>query len=315
MAPHGLHPACLRVAFDKKAVLLPSIMAPLTTILRDELTLLSSSTQVGELTAALQGAHLVTWQPRHTPQPVLYLSPRSQFATGKPIRGGVPLCFPWFGPKADDPGAPMHGFARTHSWKLERAELAPDGAALVTFALHSDATTLLAWPHPFAARLQVRAGAELEMALSVLNTGAAPFTFSAALHTYLAVSDVRQIAIHGLEHTDYLDRVGGRTVQRHEGAGPVTFSGEVNRIYLNTTTTCVVDDPGWDRRIHVAKTGSRSTVVWNPWTEMARTMADLGEDAWPGFVCVETCNVADDTVTLAPGGTHTLAATLSVTPR
>jgi D-hexose-6-phosphate mutarotase len=287
-------------------------MTSLPTILRDELALISGSTEAGALTAARQGAHLLTWQPRHAPQPVLFVSPRSLFQRGKAIRGGVPLCFPWFGPKDGDPKAPQHGFARTREWTLERASSTPDGTIDLVFTLASDNATHAAWPHDFAARLRARASEALSFSLEVRNTGTAPLTFGAALHTYLAVSDVRQIAIHGLEHTDYLDKVGGRTQRRREGAEPIRFTGEVNRVYLDTTSTCIVDDPGWRRRIHVAKSGSRSTVIWNPWTDTARTMADLGEDAWPGFVCVETCNAADDTVTLAPAATHVLGADLRV---
>ncbi|MBE2212384.1 MAG: D-hexose-6-phosphate mutarotase [Opitutaceae bacterium] len=281
------------------------------TVTRDQLPAIEIDGAHARVVATPHGAHLVDWQP-HDARPVLFLSPRSHFVPDKAIRGGVPLCFPWFGPKADDPKAPQHGFARTRSWKLARADVAPDGGARIEFALNSDTTTLAAWQHAFAARLAIRAGAELELALTVLNSGATPLTFSAALHTYLAVSDVREIAIRGLEHTDYLDKTGGGSVRRREGAEPLRFSGEVDRVYLDTTATCVVDDPGWRRRIHVAKSGSRSTVIWNPWTDKARAMADLGEDAWPGFVCVETCNAADDTVTLAPGATHALAATIHI---
>jgi len=281
------------------------------TVTRDQLPAIEIDGPQARVAATLHGAHLLDWTPQGA-RPVLYLSPRSAFTPAKAIRGGVPLCFPWFGPKADDPKAPQHGFARTRSWKLERAEVAPDGAARIEFSLHADAMTRTAWPHAFAARLSIRAGAELELALSVLNTGASPLTFSAALHTYLAVSDVRHIAIRGLEHTDYLDKVGGGTGRRREGGAPVSFTGEVDRVYLDTTATCVVDDPGWGRRIHVAKTGSRSTVLWNPWEHKAAAMADLGADAWPGFVCVETCNAADDAVTLAAGAAHTLAARIHV---
>jgi len=260
------------------------------------------------------GAHILAWQPASATHPVLFLSPRSPFTPGKAIRGGVPLCFPWFGPKTDDPKAPQHGFARTREWTVETTEVAADGTARLVFSLEADTATRAAWPHTFSARYRVDAGRVLTAALTIDNRGDTPLTFGAALHTYLAVSDVRQIAIRGLEHTDYLDKVGGASVRRREGAAPMRFTGETDRVYLDTTATCVVDDPGWARRIHVSKTGSRSTVIWNPWTEKARAMADLGEDAWPGFVCVETCNAGDDTVTLAPGAAHTLAMEIRVEP-
>lgn len=280
---------------------------------RDQLPVIEIDGAPSHIAAAIQGAHVIDWR-THGARPVLFLSERSQFRTGKAIRGGVPLCFPWFGPKADDPAAPQHGFARTRDWSLARADIALDGGVKLEFTLASDASSRTTWPHEFSARFSVKAGRELTLALAVQNTSGSSLTFGAALHTYLAVSDVRQIAIHGLEHTDYLDKAGGHSVRRREGAEPITFSGETDRVYLDTTATCIVDDPGWTRRIHVAKTGSRSTVIWNPWIDKARGMADLGEEAWPGFVCVETCNAGDDTVTLAPGATHTLAAEIRVEP-
>lgn len=280
---------------------------------RGQLATIVAETAVARIAATPHGAHLVDWSPQGT-RPVLYLSPRSQFTPDKAIRGGVPLCFPWFGPKADDPSAPQHGFARTREWTVETTEIAADGTVRLVFSLEADTATRAAWSHPFSARYSVHAGRVLAAALTIDNRGDTPFTFGAALHTYLAVSDVRQIAIRGLEHTDYLDKVGGGSVRRREGAAPIRFTGETDRVYLDTTATCVVDDPAWARRIHVAKTGSRSTVIWNPWTEKARAMADLSEDAWPGFVCVETCNAGDDTVTLAPGAAHTLATEIRVEP-
>lgn len=278
---------------------------------RDQLTVLQIDGSQARVSAAVQGAHLYDWSP-HGTAPVLFLSRHSGFKSGKAIRGGVPLCFPWFGPKADDSAAPQHGFARTRDWMVELAEVARDGSARLVFSLSADERTRAAWPHEFAARFSITAGRELALALEVRNTGRNPLSFGAALHTYLAVSDVRQISLGGLENTAYLDKVGGGSVPRCEGAEPIRFSGETDRVYIDTTSPCVVDDPVWRRRIHVAKSGSRSTVVWNPWTGKARAMADLGEESWPGFVCVETCNAGDDTVTISPGASHTLATQISV---
>ena len=289
-------------------------MSPITSSRRDELDVLTHASGAGSLALARQGAHVYAWQPSHADRPVLFLSPRSLFRRGKAIRGGVPLCFPWFGPKADDPSAPQHGFARTSLWQPTTAETAADGSTHVTLALTDDEATRALWPHAFAARFTVTAGDRLALALEVHNTGRTPFTFGAALHTYLAVSDVRAIVLRGLEHTRYLDKVGGRTVERREGAAPITFTGETDRVYLDTTAACTIEDATWNRRIHVGKSGSRSTVVWNPWSDKARALADLGEEAWPGFLCVETCNAADDTITLAPGATHTLAAEVALSP-
>ena len=151
------------------------------------------------------------------------------------------------------------------------------------------------------------------MALEIRNTGDTAFTFEAALHTYLAVSDVRRIRVHGLENTAYLDKVAGGP-SRREGSAPLTFKGETDRVYLDTTSACTIEDRDWRRRIIVAKAGSRSTVVWNPWEEKARAMADLGEAAWTGMVCIETANAGADARALAPGDSHVLETVISVRP-
>lgn len=259
---------------------------------------------------APQGAHVLAWEPAGTP-PVLFLSPRSFFAPGKAIRGGVPLVFPWFGPKAGDPNAAQHGFARVRDWTLVATPPEPDGAIHVTLTLDDDDRTRAVWPHAFAARFCIRAGRTLEMGLEVRNSGETTFSFEAALHTYFAVSDVGQIVIRGLEPTEYVERYGGGGRQR-PAAEPITFTGEVDRTYFDTTADCVIVDPGWKRRIVVAKSGSHTTVVWNPGSARARHMADLGDPAWRGFVCVETVCAGADAVTLSPGATHVLGATIAV---
>jgi len=177
--------------------------------------------------------------------------------------------------------------------------------------LGDDEPTRSAWPHAFAVRYTIRAGRELQLALEVRNPGDAAFTFEAALHTNFAVSDVRHVAVHGLEHAEFIERYGATGRQR-PGAAPITFVGEVDRTYLDTTGTCIITDPAWKRRIVVAKSGSRTTVVWSPGAEKARAMADLGDPAWTGFVCVETVCAGDDAVTLASGATHVLSATIAV---
>jgi glucose-6-phosphate 1-epimerase len=158
---------------------------------------------------------------------------------------------------------------------------------------------------------RVTVGSSLELSLEVGNTGDVAFSFEEALHTYFTVEDVRTIEVRGLEGADYLDKVGGAT-PRSQGPAPIRFTGETDRVYLNTTAACTVHDPGKGRRIVVRKSGSDATVVWNPWIDKARAMPDYGDDEWPGMVCVETANVNAHAVTLAPGGRHTLTATIGI---
>jgi glucose-6-phosphate 1-epimerase len=252
----------------------------------------------------LQGAHVTHWQPRGA-RPVLFVSPRSVEAPGRAIRGGVPICFPWFAARADDPAAPAHGFARIRDWHLVQRT---DRTAV--FGLDSDADTRRLWPHDFRLRFRVVVGATLDLTLETTNTSTAPFTVEMALHTYVHVSDVAAVTITGLEGATYIDKVDGRA-RKHAGAAPLRFDGEVDRVFVETSATCVVDDPGLRRRIAVAKTGSATTVIWNPGPARAAALADLGPDAWRMMVCVETANADDDRLTLGPGGVHRMSTTLS----
>lgn len=288
----------------------PSDPAAISSLSRGELSVFRLAGAHSTLEVAPQGAQVIDWTIPGTP-PVLFVSPNSSFLPGRAIRGGVPLVFPWFGPKSGDPRAAQHGFARVRDWTVESASVEPDGTCVVAMAFADDERTRAAWPHAFGARFVVSAGRQLRIALEIRNTSVSPFTFEAALHTYLAVSDVRRIRVRGLENTDYLDKVGG-AVRKLEGAASITFTGETDRVYLDTTRVCTVEDPDWERRIVVAKSGSRSTVVWNPWIEKAGTMGDLGEAAWTGMVCVETANVGDDARTLAPLASHVLEAIIAV---
>jgi glucose-6-phosphate 1-epimerase len=258
----------------------------------------------------LHGAHVAAWQPAGH-DPVLWMSRASQWEAAKPIRGGVPICFPWFGPHATDRSAPAHGFARLLDWTLIEALEEADGATHLAFQLTTAAAPPAAWAHAFEVVYRVTVGSSLELSLEVGNTGDVAFSFEEALHTYFTVQDVRTIEVRGLEGADYLDKVGGAT-RRSQGPAPIRFTGETDRVYLNTTAACTVHDPGKGRRIVVRKNGSDATVVWNPWIDKARAMPDYGDDEWPGMVCVETANVNVHAVTLAPGGRHTLTATIEI---
>jgi D-hexose-6-phosphate mutarotase len=256
----------------------------------------------------LHGAHVTRYQQRDQP-PILFMSAASQFAAGKPIRGGVPICFPWFGPKAGDAKAPAHGFARLMEWSVDSARANGQGA-MVTLKLTSNAETKIWWPADFVATYTITVGQALHLALSITNTGSAPCQFEEAMHTYLSIGDIETLWIEGLGGATFIDKMnaGQRTVQHDDR---IRFVAETDRVYLDTRSTCTVHDPALGRVLRVEKTGSDATVIWNPWIAKARAMADFGDSEWPGMVCVETCNVADHAVTIAPGATHTLTAEVS----
>jgi D-hexose-6-phosphate mutarotase len=260
---------------------------------------------------ALQGAQVLAFQPQGS-GPVLFLSTNAVYAPGKAIRGGIPICWPWFGPHPTDPDKPQHGFARTLPWAVLGTVGRDDGTTEVRLGLQDTPATRALWPHPFALTLVVQVGRELRVVLETHNPGAAPMTVTEALHAYFQIGDLAALTIQGLEGTTYIDKVAGD--QRRVQAGPVTISGEADRVYIDTTAACVVDDPGLQRRMEIAKEGSRSTVVWNPGPEKAARMADLGGDEYTRMVCVEVANALDDRVVVAPGADHRLAMVIRVAP-
>jgi glucose-6-phosphate 1-epimerase len=242
---------------------------------------------------------------------VLFMSPRAMFAFGTPIRGGVPVCFPWFGPHPTDAAKPAHGFARTRTWQVAAVTRETGGDVRVVLRLAADAATRALWSAAFVASLTLSLGATLEMTAEIENIGDDALAYELALHTYLAVGDVEAVRIHGLEGARFVDKVDGGK-EKVAAVEPLAIAGEVDRVFLDTTTTCIVDDPVLARRLHVAKRHSQATVVWNPGRDRARTMRDLGEDGWRGFVCVETANVGPHAVRLAPRARHAMSARIDV---
>ena len=268
------------------------------------------STPLCEAEVYLHGAHVTRYQAVGAP-PLLFVSSASLFLPGKAIRGGVPVIFPWFGARAGRPDSPAHGFARTLPWKVEALAADDLGNVSLILRLDADEATRAHWPHDFILRHRIRFGTSLDMQLEVENVSAESFEFEEALHTYLAVADVREIRITGLAETAYLDKVDGLQ-RKTQGAEPIRITGETDRVYLNTRETCVLDDPKLARQITIEKSSSDTTVVWNPWLAKARAMADFGDDEWPAMMCVETANVGESAVTLAPGAVHSMRATISV---
>ena len=257
---------------------------------------------------ALHGAHLLSWQPAGARWSVIYTSPDAVFKEGKAIRGGIPICWPWFHAHPTDPSLPSHGFARIRFWMLRRVT-EDDAAVELEFTLKPSDETRALFPHEFSTALTVRIGATLSVALRTTNLSPEPINIGGALHTYFAVGDLSEIGIAGLEGVDYLDTVGEHVVRTQEG--PIHFGGEIDRIYRAAPPVRIVDRV-FGRNIRMESSGSRSTVVWNPFFQKAAALGDLPANAYRDFVCVEAANAGDDVRTLMPGDSHTLAMTVRV---
>lgn len=259
----------------------------------------------------VQGAHVAEFQPTGA-QPVLFMSRKSQFAPGKPIRGGVPLIFPWFGPLVGFPHLPAHGFARTSDWEIESLIGDAYSKVEVTFKLVSSDATRAVWPHDFVLRHRIVIGDSLSMTLEVENTSDMEFQFEEAFHTYFSVGDIHQCRIEGLAGENFIDNLDGKK-RKVQPAEPLRFIAETENVYLDTTATCEIIDPKLARRIVVNKSGSATTVVWNPWIEKSAVMKDMGNDEWKTMVCIETANVGENRVTLNVGEVHRLSAEIFIT--
>ena len=263
----------------------------------------------GNATVYLHGAHLTHWQPAGQ-APVLWLSPLSEFKPGKAIRGGIPVCFPWFGNDTlnRDAGkpAPAHGFARTVDWELAFAALAGEALHL-TFTLGpSDTSRKYGYDH-FRLAYEMIFGQTLTLRLSVANAGAEPLRFEEALHAYFNVGDVRTASVTGLKSATFFDKTDGMQ-QKTGPAGPLHFPVWTDRLYPNNTANTEIHDEAHHRTILVDKQHSATTIVWNPYPQGSAGLRDLAPDSWESFLAVETANAGPDALTLAPGEAHTMQA-------
>jgi glucose-6-phosphate 1-epimerase len=263
-------------------------------------------TTLASARVALHGAQVLAWQPSgHFP--VIWVSKPALYEAGKPVRGGVPICWPWFGARE---GLPAHGFVRTRLWQVRESSQNSAGEVLLRFGICDDASTRALWDHGFDLELQVSVGSSLSMTLISRNTGTTALSITQALHSYFAVADISQTQVQGLEDTPYLDKVLNFAPKQQQGA--VHLSGETDRIYTHTTRDCLIKDQVSGRVIRVGKLGSSSTVVWNPGAEREKSISDMAAGEYQNMLCVETCNAGPDVVTLSPGASHSLSAIVTV---
>ncbi|MGV6859854.1 MAG: D-hexose-6-phosphate mutarotase [bacterium] len=260
---------------------------------------------VASATVSLYGGHLLSYC-RAGERERLFLSETAVYEDGKAIRGGVPVCWPWFGPDPEDRGRPAHGFARTALWSLLSVSSDEESVSITleleTPAAASPAYDKALWSHEASLQLRLTVGTSLLLSLVTRNTGATAFALTQALHTYFAVDDIDAVSVTGLDDLSYLDKANGG---EHLQQGDVRFTGEVDRIYLKPPAVQRIKHTG-QGDLSIESSGNASLVVWNPWVEKAAAFADMPDEAYRRFVCVETTNAAPDVVTLEPGKEHCL---------
>jgi glucose-6-phosphate 1-epimerase len=255
----------------------------------------------------LHGAQVTSWQPAGTSE-VIFVSRNAQWEDGKAIRGGIPVCFPWFRAKSDDSKAPMHGFVRTKEWQVDSISIVDEDAVCVRLWTASDEASRKWWPFEFRLEYAITIGKMLELELAMRNTGRTALRFEEALHTYFRVSDARKVAVRGLDGLKFLDNRDGNAEKTQ--AGELIPTKQTDNAYINATGPAEIVDSA--RRLTTEKLNSDSTIVWNPWSDGAAKMADFGADEWASMLCVEGGNIMDAAVTLEPGQSHTMRVSIRV---
>ncbi|MFH2124608.1 MAG: D-hexose-6-phosphate mutarotase [Pseudomonadota bacterium] len=260
---------------------------------------------------SLQGGHVTDYQPLGQ-APLLWTSSASLYQPGKAIRGGIPVCWPWFGNHPSDPVKPSHGFARTALWNLVATSHNSKGETVITLALNDSPPTHAIWPHSFSLTLTIVYGASLQLSLAMENRSVSAVSLSCALHSYFRVTDWQTCRIYGLDGVDYLDKVEGYT--RKTQSGMVVFEQETDRIYLVSDAACRIEIPESGRDLLLRQQGSTATVVWNPGSVKPLAMADMTGEEYREMVCVETAIAPQIPVILQPGASHVLAAEITGVP-
>ncbi len=255
---------------------------------------------------------VLSFKPAGQSEDLLFLSDKAYYQQGKAIKGGVPICWPWFGPDPEGLGRPAHGFVRNRQWSVLESETTATAETKLVLGLQDTPETREIWPQAFALRLEITVGSSLSLALVTRNRGKQAFSITQALHTYFKVGDISRVEVLGLEDKAYLDKVDDGNIKTQSGA--VTIGGEVDRIYTGIAGDLVIDDPSLERRIRIAASGSATAVVWNPWAKISADMGDLEDQDYQRLLCVETANAAEDIVSVTPAGDHRLQVNYSVEP-
>lgn len=259
---------------------------------------------------SVYSGQVLSFQPKGEAKDLMFLSKAAYYKPGKAIKGGIPICWPWFGPDPEGKGRASHGFVRNRMWHLLSTEATTSGETKVQLGVSASDETKEIWPHSFELVIEIIIGAQLTVTLTTKNTGDKAFSITQAMHTYMTIGDVNKVSVTGLEGGAYLDKTDGGEAKVQEGA--IAISSETDRIYTNVGPEIIVNDEALGRRIKITTSGSSTAIVWNPWTEISANMADLEDDAYQHFICVEAANAADDVIEIAAGSHYQLQATYAI---
>ena len=259
---------------------------------------------------SIYGGQILSFQPKSAPQDLMFLSENAYYKAGKAIKGGAPVCWPWFGPDPEGAGRPSHGFARNRSWQVLGTDAISSGETKVTLGFSDTDDTQALWPSAFELAIEITVSNTLNLTLISRNRSDQPFDITQALHTYFTVGDITQTTVVGLDGTNYIDKVDGG--QMKSQTGPVIVASEVDRIYTGVPNELVIQDAALDRRIRITSVGNKTAVVWNPWSEISTKMADLENQDYTRFICVETTNAAEDVITVPAQGEFRLDVTYAI---
>ncbi len=277
--------------------------------LEEDLIFITVSNKFADADICLYGAHVTSFRPRNAME-ILWMSADSNFEVGKAIRGGIPVCFPWFGPHKTDSEQPQHGFARLMYWDVLETATLPSEETMVKLQLCSSEATKAYWPHDFCAELTVVVGTTLSVTLKVTNTSELPIEYTCALHSYFNLSAIDNLSIEGLQGVSYFNQLTGENGFQEEEI--LQVQEPLTRHYLDTKTPVIINDSIFRRRILAGKSGSKVTTVWNPGEETCAKIDDLPDDAWETFVCVEATNAFGFPILLNPHESHETSAVIGL---
>ncbi|MFO7807858.1 D-hexose-6-phosphate mutarotase [Guyparkeria sp.] len=273
---------------------------------RDRLVVMELTNAHGSVSITPMGATVIGYTPEGGEE-MIWVSDTARFDGSRPVRGGIPVCWPWFGAHPSEPEQKAHGFARHRPWEIESVAVEGDITRAI-LRLQADEATTRIWPHDFVLRLAVTLDVTLRLDLMAENRSNETWRLSEALHSYFRVQDARDILVDGLDGLKYWDKQQGGI--RGTQTSPLRVRPPIDRVYFDHMGEAVINDTR--RRIHIDKAGSQTTVVWNPGPDGARGIDDIPDDAWTDMLCVETANAIDNRYRLAPGERHTLSATIHV---